>query len=100
MPNPARSYGEPQLPGRDAMGTRVAADQQPLKTQQWISYALPSLIRCPDQSRADEWSSRPTCKLMLRMQSATHLAILMFAAMWGAIFGMFSHLTEGNAEDA
>jgi hypothetical protein len=39
-------------------------------------------------------------KLMLRMPSATHLAILMFAAMWGAIFGMFSHLTEGNAEDA
>jgi hypothetical protein len=28
------------------------------------------------------------------------MTILMFAAMWGAIFGMFSHLTERNAEDA
>jgi hypothetical protein len=26
--------------------------------------------------------------------------LLMYAAMWGAIFGMFSQQTERNAEDA
>jgi hypothetical protein len=28
------------------------------------------------------------------------MPIMMFAAMWGAIFGMFSQTTERNAEDA